>query len=560
MVVNSQNIEFGYELISVIPYANYLASKGLLEKTISGNDTDCLYYFSPKHEINKETRSWFNTSKVLTPNIAIHKHTLDKSQFLAPNYKEKYANDMFKFDKEIVVICNRHNTEWSTKPINFFDLPTLRALFELLQDKYQVIYINVEGRPELYDNAPPETLGDYDLLKEYPKVINIHDLHSVNKYSFNELQLRIFANCSKYITLNGGHAILASYFGGENFIMSKYGKPCTKEITENVNSYYRWYNEFGNQRCIHVSNEEILLNRIKDSWIDENPIVNILVRTANRPNFFVKCIKSIQKQTYQNINIFVSIDDKSNDYTIKYPVYPVFVNKTNEYHLPDTSENYGRVMTYNLYFNSMYPRIDKGLILYLDDDDCYPETNSIEKIVNEYKKGNELIIWKVKIGNKVIPEPEYFGKEPAVFQISGIGFAFDAKYKAHAIWEEFKRGDFRVAKKLFNIIPKCIHINEILACSQDGAHHGMAIDLKNETKNDMEKTIKVKIVSNKSKHGKLDLVVGETIEVSEAKAKQYFIHGVAIPFHPDIIEPELVEVEDIPVKKEVKKPYNKKKL
>ena len=552
MVVNSHNIEFGYELISVIPYANYLASKGLLEKTISGNDTDCLYYFSPKHEINKETRSWFNTSKVSTPNINIHKHTLDKSQFLAPNYKEHFANDMFKFDKEIVVICNRHNTEWSTKPINFFDLETLKALFELLQDKYQVIYINVEGRPELYDNAPPETLGDFDLLKQYPKVINIHDLHSVNKYSFNELQLRIFANCSKYITLNGGHAILSSYFGGENFIMSKYGKPCTKEITENVNSYYRWYNEFWNQRCIHVSNEELLIERVKDSWIDCNPIVNVLVRTANRPNFFDKCIKSIQKQTYKNINIFVSIDDKSNDYTIKYPVYPVFVSKTSEYHLPDTSINYGRVMTYNIYFNEMYKRIDKGLIMFMDDDDCYNDENAIKKVVNEYKKGNELIIWKVQIGTKIIPESEYFGKEPAIFQISGIGFAFDSKYKEHAEWEPFKRGDFRVAKKLFNIISKCSHIKEILACSQDGAHHGLAIDLKNETKNDMEKTIKVKIVSNKTKHGNLDLTIGETLVISEAKAKQYFIHGIAVPVHPDIIESEFVEAENIPIKKERK--------
>jgi hypothetical protein len=561
MIVNSQNIEFGYELISVIPYANYLASKGLLEKTISGNDTDCLYFFSPKHEINKEARSWYNTSKVSTPNIAIHKHTLDKSQFLAPDYKDKYANSFFTYDKEIVIICNRHNIEWNTKPINFFDLDTLKALFELLQDKYQVIYINVEGRKELYDNAPPEPFGDFELLKQYPKVINFHDfVDKYNKLSFNTLQLMLFANCQKYITLNGGHAILAAYFGGENFIMSKYGKPQAREITDNVNSYYRWYNEFGGQRCIHVSNEEILLNRIKDSWIDENPIVNILVRTANRPNFFEKCIKSIQKQSYHNINIFVSIDDKSNDYTIKYPVYPIFVNKTNEYHLPDSSVNYGRVMTYNLYFNSMYSRIEKGLIIYLDDDDCYPDEKTIEKIVNEYKKGNELIIWKVKIGNKTIPEPEYFGKEPAVFQISGIGFAFDAKYKNDTIWEEFKRGDFRVAKKLYNIIPNCSHINEILACSQDGAHHGMAIDLKvNKTKNDMEKLIKVTIISNKTKHGKLDLVIGDTIEVSEPKAKQYFIHGIAVPYtenveYNDETFPTLEMVESlneivIPVKK-----------
>jgi len=261
---------------------------------------------------------------------------------------------------------------------------------------------------------------------------------------------------------------------------------------------------------------------------------------------------NIYKST-DNINIFVSIDDKSNDYTIKYPVYPIFVDKTKDYHLPDATINYGRVMTYNLYFNSMYARIDKGLILYLDDDDCYTTENSIQKVVDEYKKGNELIIWKVQIGNKIIPEPDYFGKEPAVFQISGIGFAFDSKYKDQAIWEEFKRGDFRVAKKLYNIIPNCSHIKEILACSQDGAHHGLSIDLKNDKiVNDMEKMIKVTIVSNKTKHGTLDFQIGETIEISEAKAKQYFIHGIAVPYHEDIIPLEK-QITENDVKKVVKK-------
>ena len=121
MIVNSHNIEFGYELISVIPYANYLQSKGLLTETISGNDTECLYYFSPKHTINTEPRSWYNTPKCATPNIKIHTNKLDKRQFLAPDYKNRFANDRFKFDKEIVIICNRVNIEWSTKPINYFD-------------------------------------------------------------------------------------------------------------------------------------------------------------------------------------------------------------------------------------------------------------------------------------------------------------------------------------------------------------------------------------------------------------------------------------------------------
>ena len=354
MVVNSHNIEFGYELISVIPYAHYLHSIGELTKSISGNDTECLYYFSPKHEINPEKRSYFNIKKVDTPNRHIHTSELALGKFLPPDYKTRYANDIFKFKKEIVIICNRHNTEWSTRPINYFSLDTLKELFDLLCPKYQVIYINIEGRPELYDNAPPEPFGDFELLKKYPQVINIHDLFKNNQlacnYSFNTLQLMLFANCQKFITMNGGHAILAAYFGGENFIMSKPGEPCASEIKPQFNSFYRWYHLFGGQRCIHVPDESKLIERVKDSWIDCNPIVNILVRTANRPRFFAKCIESILIQTYKNINIFVSIDQKNNDYTVKYPVYPVFVAKQHEFLAPIQSPHYGKTVPYNLIF------------------------------------------------------------------------------------------------------------------------------------------------------------------------------------------------------------------
>jgi len=48
-IVNSNCPEFGYELLSSVPYAYNLFLKGDLKETISGFDTSCLYFFSPKH-------------------------------------------------------------------------------------------------------------------------------------------------------------------------------------------------------------------------------------------------------------------------------------------------------------------------------------------------------------------------------------------------------------------------------------------------------------------------------------------------------------------------------
>ena len=40
------------------------------------------------------------------------------------------------------------------------------------------------------------------------------DIFKNSKYSYNETQLRVMANCDKFITVCGGNSILSSMFGG----------------------------------------------------------------------------------------------------------------------------------------------------------------------------------------------------------------------------------------------------------------------------------------------------------------------------------------------------------
>jgi hypothetical protein len=430
-----------------------------------------------------------------------------------PDYKKHFANDEFKFDKETVVICNRYNLEWNYKHINYFSLDTLRELFELLQNDYQIVYINVEGRKELYDNAPPEPFGDFELLKEYPEVINFHDIAGK---SWNESQLKLFANCSKFITMNGGHSILASYFGGENIVMSKFDLKNAREIEPGINSFYTFYHEFSGQRVVSVHDENELLKRVKLQWIDKEPIVNILVRTSNRPDYFAYCMESIKAQTYKNINVFVAKDDKS-DYTIPYKVYPIYVKKQEVKEIK--KDNYGIPFPANLYFNELHKHVKSGLILYLDDDDCFKDKDSISKIVDEYKKGNDLIFWKVKINKRIIPSVKNWKKAPVCKDISGIGYAFDSNYKP--IWEGYKLGDYRVADELYKKIKSKAYINEILTRSQGkGSGFGLRLD-KNSHKMENIK-IKFKKVKKGSKHKN-----GEVKEMPLHVAKQFVITGQA---------------------------------
>ena len=514
MKIDSKNIEFGYELISVIPYAYYHYTQGNLKGTRSGNDSDPLYYFSPDHKINKEERKFENIRDVKYPNAFIHKPYLDKKEFCIPDYKKQFANKEFKFKKETVVICNRANIEWNYKMINYFDVETLRKLFDLLKDKYQIVYINVEGRKELYDNIVPKPIGDFELLKEYPEVINFHDLI---KDSWNEAQLKVFANCSKFITMNGGHSILASYFGGENIVMSKPGKIQSKELNKGVNSFYTFYHEFSGSRTVHVENETELLNRVKLQWIDKEPIVNILLRTSNRPGYFAECMKSIDEQTYKNINVFVSLDNDHDKYTIDSKCYPIRVIREDIKEVK--KENYGRPFPSNLYINELQKHVKDGLIIILDDDDKLSDKNTVKTIVNEYKKGNDLIFWRVNINDKIYPSDLNWTKEPVCGDISGIGFAFDSKYKYE--WEAYKLGDYRIAAKLYKNVKNKSYINKVLTQSQgEGNGFGLRLD---KTDNNMNYKIKFVNAAKGSKYKN-----GDIVELRSDIAIQFVRHGYAI--------------------------------
>ena len=83
--VVSENVEFGYELLSAWAWSYKLYLEGRLKSTTSAIDTECLYWFSPKHTIDRKTRGWDNMVAAKNiPNISIHQPDLDWSNFEAP--------------------------------------------------------------------------------------------------------------------------------------------------------------------------------------------------------------------------------------------------------------------------------------------------------------------------------------------------------------------------------------------------------------------------------------------------------------------------------------------
>jgi hypothetical protein len=473
MKISSCNIEFGYELIGVIPTAYFYHRLGLLKETESGIGSSPLYYFSPNHTEVKGKREFENKSLALSqdvklPNVNIHRTWLDLSIFEPPPYKEHYKNDKYKYDRPTVCIFNRYNKEWGQPPINYFSLDCLDKIFKTLKPLYQIIYWGVDLPDSLQDQNNSMSLGDYQHIKNNHKdVIIFQDIVK----DWNKDTMEIMANCERFITMNGGYSILASYFGGQNIIFSKKGHVETREIQ--LGSFERWYGEFGDSQICYVSDEEKLLKKINQLWVQNLPTMNILIRTANRPNYFRECISSIQRQDYPNINVIIGIEegDKATmRYVSEYKYRVVFYKKDSEQPKPP-SEDYGRWFPYNGFLDKMLSRVSSGYVMCLDDDDELCGNDTISSIMSQVGI-DKTVYWRTKIGSRIIPKD--LG-EPKRCDITSNSFCHHISQSVK--WDNFKRGDYRVSSQLWEKTEP-IYIDKVLARCQDVANGGNRQDKK----------------------------------------------------------------------------------
>jgi hypothetical protein len=200
----------------------------------------------------------------------------------------------------------------------------------------------------------------------------------------------------------------------------------------------------------------------------EQPLINILTRTSNRPNGFKVNVQNIKNQTYKNINHIVCTDDlNSINYIKENGVENIIYLNREEIIKNDKSPNphTGVYSPHNLYFNEMIKHVKEGWVIYLDDDDRFVDDTCVEQIVNLINNTDEdtMIYWRMVYSNGYfLPIDMSNNKKPILGGIGGSCFTFHSKYKNLAVWDGWKCGDFRVIEKLFNSIPKRIWYPEKL--------------------------------------------------------------------------------------------------
>ncbi len=218
--------EFQQELLYVLPYAYWHYKNGTLKKTVSCKYTRDFYFFSPEHEERFARRNYLGNYKFDIPH-GPHSNKISKFRWKQVPLKSYYKNNSYVYEKPVLIIANRYNSEWNSSPVSYLSLEVLRQCFDLLKNRYQIVYNRPESSQITNDNSDILELHDKEMIKrEFPEIILLDDLYNRDKgkvNSFNHLQLLVYANSKRFISVHGGTSALASYFGGQNIIYSKQG-------------------------------------------------------------------------------------------------------------------------------------------------------------------------------------------------------------------------------------------------------------------------------------------------------------------------------------------------
>ena len=218
--------EFAPELQFALPFAYWHYKNGTLKSTRSSKYSSELYFFPLDHGEVFEHRTPEANYNYEIPRI-LYSHDYNMAKWEPVPLKAEYRNSTYVYDKPIVVVANRYNMEWDGPPISFLGIPLLDWIFERLKKDFTIVYNRPRATDITEDNSEIYNLNELEWIrKSHPEVILMEDLFSANiagARNFNHLQLMVYANAERFISVHGGTATLASYFGGINIILSKQG-------------------------------------------------------------------------------------------------------------------------------------------------------------------------------------------------------------------------------------------------------------------------------------------------------------------------------------------------
>lgn len=199
-------------------------------------------------------------------------------------------------------------------------------------------------------------------------------------------------------------------------------------------------------------------------------LINILIRTSNRPELFARCRESIRSQTYRHRNIIIGYD---NTQALKY--------------IPAGTQTFPMVADfqypfyYDRYCNKLAHAANIGWILFLDDDDFLHTPTVLEELSEHFTGDHGAIICQFLRNG--MPKPNHSYIKKGVVRDGHIGLPsliLRAEHGDKLYLDGYKSGDYRAILKISQEIKT--KFIELVVVETDRRSHGL-MELSEKTEN-----------------------------------------------------------------------------
>jgi len=171
----------------------------------------------------------------------------------------------------------------------------------------------------------------------------------------------------------------------------------------------------------------------KKPFKKEEKLINVLIRTSNRSEYFKTCIESVLKQKYENYRVYICFDKME---SLNYLTH--FKNNEKIEYFPvhkKSKEKY----KFNLYCNDLLDKVTSGYVVFLDDDDKFCH-NNVLKVLNDVMDEQTLVIWKFFRPDKLIYPTNI--QKINLGEIASSGFIGHIKSYENCRWWDKRNGDY----------------------------------------------------------------------------------------------------------------------
>jgi GT2 family glycosyltransferase len=200
-------------------------------------------------------------------------------------------------------------------------------------------------------------------------------------------------------------------------------------------------------------------------------VLNVLTRTANRPNRFERCRQSILAQeTDVTIRHLVSLDGPCT-----YAQGDVLIPARGKIapRIPADQQRH-RNAPYNLFVNDLLAAVEDGWIFVLDDDDEFLRRDAVAVLAPYLVDENALVVFKFAMGDnkgRQFIMPKAHGRGLIMNDVPSSCYVYHSRHKDLGLWHSKYAGDFFAASNLAEEL-RIVWLDEVLAGTQSGPSEG----------------------------------------------------------------------------------------